>query len=145
MKVLTVLQPYATALATGMKRFETRPRRLHHRGPIAIHAGKTFMDEGFDQVKHLDWGSQLIRPLSRRYALVDGSDFPMGAIIAIANMVDCHEMTPEFIAQQTPQEIALGHWEPGRYAYEYADVKLLDTPVLIGGKQGLWEVDDQLL
>ncbi|MCL2124169.1 MAG: phage portal protein [Desulfovibrionaceae bacterium] len=40
MKALTIYQPYASLLACGAKRFETRGRKINYRGPIAIHAGK---------------------------------------------------------------------------------------------------------
>ena len=40
MKALTLYQPYALFTVTGEKEFETRPRKTHIRGTIAIHAGK---------------------------------------------------------------------------------------------------------
>lgn len=36
MKVLSVLQPWASLIAIGAKRYETRSWRTDHRGPIAI-------------------------------------------------------------------------------------------------------------
>ncbi len=38
----------------------------------------------------------------------------------------------------TEQELALGDWTPGRYAWELANVKMLPQPIPIKGKQGLW-------
>lgn len=40
MKVLTLHQPYATAIALGHKRYETRSWWTSYRGPLAIHAAK---------------------------------------------------------------------------------------------------------
>lgn len=40
MKAITIIQPWATLIAIGAKRFETRSWATTHRGPIAIHAGK---------------------------------------------------------------------------------------------------------
>lgn len=40
MKAFTVYQPYAHAIVTGMKHYETRPRRTSVRGRVAVHAGK---------------------------------------------------------------------------------------------------------
>lgn len=41
MRAITILQPWATAIAVGAKRIETRGRQIHYRGPMAIHAGKS--------------------------------------------------------------------------------------------------------
>ena len=40
MKALTITQPWATLIAIGAKRFETRGWSTPYRGPLAIHAGK---------------------------------------------------------------------------------------------------------
>ncbi|MEY2355573.1 ASCH domain-containing protein [Lysinibacillus capsici] len=41
MKAITIKQPWATLIALGEKRFETRSWQTKYRIPIAIHAGKT--------------------------------------------------------------------------------------------------------
>lgn len=38
MKAFTVYQPYAHAIVAGVKHYETRPRRTHIRGRVAVHA-----------------------------------------------------------------------------------------------------------
>ena len=40
MKALTLHQPWATLVAVGEKRIETRSWSTDYRGPLAIHAGK---------------------------------------------------------------------------------------------------------
>ena len=40
MKAITIWQPWASLLACGGKRFETRSWATSYRGPIAIHAAK---------------------------------------------------------------------------------------------------------
>lgn len=40
MKALTIHQPWASLIAYGFKRFETRGWRTNYRGLVAIHAGK---------------------------------------------------------------------------------------------------------
>ncbi|WP_309145170.1 ASCH domain-containing protein, partial [Brevibacillus sp. HB2.2] len=40
MKAITIHQSWATLIALGEKRFETRGWSTNHRGPIAIHAAK---------------------------------------------------------------------------------------------------------
>jgi len=50
MKAFTVYQPYAHAIVAGVKHYETRPRRTHIRGRVAVHAGR--LDE-VQATKHL--------------------------------------------------------------------------------------------
>lgn len=40
MKVITLIQPWATLVALGEKKIETRSWSTNFRGRIAIHAGK---------------------------------------------------------------------------------------------------------
>ena len=40
MKAFTIYQPYAYAIVAGLKGYETRPRRTHIRGRVAVHAAK---------------------------------------------------------------------------------------------------------
>ncbi len=144
MKAITLHQPWASAIAFGLKRYETRPRKTNHRGPIAIHAGKTFNEDGYAGVNHLPFAEHIELPLSRRWATsLTGQDFPSGAIVAVADLTDCLLMDEDLIAAQSEQELSLGHWEPGRYAYQLDDIKLLSKPVFIGGKQGLWNWEPQ--
>ncbi len=42
MKRLSLIQPWATLILSGAKRFETRSWRTPYRGPLAIHAGGRF-------------------------------------------------------------------------------------------------------
>ena len=39
------------------------------------------------------------------------------------------------------KEIALGDWTPGRYAWKLANVKILQSPIPVKGKQGLWNFE----
>lgn len=44
-KALSIWQPWASLVAAGVKRHETRHRATSYRGPVAIHAAKTIDDE----------------------------------------------------------------------------------------------------
>ncbi len=41
MKAISLLQPWATLVAIGAKRIETRSWATNYRGPLAIHASKS--------------------------------------------------------------------------------------------------------
>lgn len=141
MKSLTIMQPWASAIAFGFKTYETRSRKTNHRGPIAIHAGKTYNQEIMEWPEiafGLPWTDHLKMPVSRMWGHPSELDFPLGAIVAVAELDDCLLMDDALINEQSSQELSLGHWEPGRYAYRLNNVKLLPNPISIGGKQGLW-------
>lgn len=73
------------------------------------------------------------------------ADLPRGAIIATGELVDCIEITPAFMDALHPDELELGHFAPGRYAWKLANVRQLPDPVPVKGKQGLWNWEALLL
>lgn len=129
MKAISLHQPWASLVAMGLKRVETRSWPTRHRGWIAIHAAKR-------------WSR------SQRVASVGflGSDpdIPLGAVVAIARVSDCVLMTPALIESQTPRELAVGDWTAGRWAWLLEDVRRLRDPVPFVGRQGLFTVPDAI-
>lgn len=143
MKCMTIMQPWASALAFGLKKYETRSRKSKHRGLFAIHAGKKFDPAGIDEQFAVPWIDHIRLPLTRMFGPVTDVDFPTGCIVAVGVMSDCIEMDASFIADQTAQERSLGNWEEGNYAYKIDNVVILKKPVVISGKQGLWNWEPQ--
>lgn len=137
MKAITIWQPWAGALAAGIKENETRSWPTKYRGPIAIHAAKKAI-----QIAWWHTSVEAKEVLSRRLELpeiFDGpKNFPMGGVLATAELVDCIKITPEYIATLTPDERVLGDYTPGRYAWKLKNVKLLPEPIPAKGAQGLW-------
>lgn len=135
MKALSLHQPWASLVAHGLKKIETRgprsPRR--YRGPLLIHAAKVFDADAY----HALWE----RFDEVRCAWLESVP-PLGAIVAVARVVDIREMTPEWIAEQTPLERAVGDWQPGRFGWVLEDVRRFAEPIPYAGKQGLFEVVD---
>lgn len=121
---LTLWQPWATLIAEEVKRIETRSWATHYRGPIAIHAAKK-------PVSISDYPDLF-------ELLPDNCEFPLGAVVAIVNLVDCVEMTPEFIAQQSEQELKCGDWQPGRFAWILEIIRPVVPPIPASGGQKLW-------
>lgn len=92
MKALTLHQPWASLIALGHKRIETRSWSTPYRGPLAIHAGKSLRGWGrkgtrtplgdFEVERFPE--TLLLRgeSLSWPYAL------PLGLVVATAQLVD---------------------------------------------------------
>lgn len=93
MKALTIHQPYASLIALGRKRIETRSFRTHYRGPLAIHAAARTPRQlprrthyGDFTVENDGAGLLLRGPIAWPYRL------PVGCIVATAELVDCVEI-----------------------------------------------------
>ena len=145
MKALTLYQPWATLVAIGAKRIETRSWKTDYRGPLAIHAGK-YMPEGA-----LDLC--LTEPF---YPCLRGHKMPRGFIVATCELVDVHKIDgtdwmPQLSGWEdegrfwaaTPQEKAFGNYRIGRFMWFLDNIKALSEPVRAKGAMGLWEWDEQ--
>jgi len=141
MKSITIHEPFASAIAFGYKKYETRSRKTNYRGPLAIHASKTFNSDRFTETSLVPWNEHFVLPLSRRYSGLGEADFSKGVIIAIVELVDCIEMDSDLIDAQSDLERSLGDWELGNYAYRLENIQTLKTPYKINGKQGLWNIE----
>lgn len=138
MKALPLWQPWASLVAVGAKRIETRhwaaPRALIGQR-IAIHATKRTSELWICEEE----------PFSE-YVVAD--DLPLGAVIATAVLDRCSEMTEAAIAKlarENPHEAAFGLYEVGRFAWVLRDVERLVEPVPFRGSQGIFEVPDHIL
>lgn len=139
MKALTILQPWASLIACGAKKIETRSWATKYRGPLAIHAGKQWREI----VKKGDLPEEIHAALCWKGGFKKFNDLPRGKIIAVAKLVDCILMTEENISPLSPQERAFGHFEPGRFMWVLDEIRPLATPVPAHGMQGLWNWEER--
>ena len=154
MKAITVHQPWASLLAIGAKQFETRGWQTHYRGPIAIHAAKVDNYSGmpFEQRgAALNTANAVLKKLLADFTCV--RDLPHGAIVATAELVECHKIIGEpgkhphykWDAGSTVYDIVASHdermfgdWTPGYFAWQLVNVAMLPEPIKAKGQQGLW-------
>ncbi len=67
--------------------------------------------------------------------IFNGSEvFPSGVILATANLTDCIKITPKYISTLSEDEIALGDYTAGRYAWVLEDIKKLPCPIPAKGR-----------
>lgn len=85
-RVLTLWQPWASLVASGTKRIETRSWQTPHRGPVIIHAAKRRVDAGlrvgrFEAERHPDRSDdRMVDTVYNRGPL----PIPYGKVVAVA-------------------------------------------------------------
>lgn len=98
LRTLTVRQPWASLIALGVKTIETRSKRTHARGRIAIHAALCkpelpLRDQFGDHYATIgDWRVERDYGIHRDFYLDrhgEGPRLEFGAVVATADLVDC--------------------------------------------------------
>lgn len=149
MKAITIIQPWATLLASGHKKNETRSWKTNYRGEILIHAGKNPKDYTYGAF-YID--SPLYPYFSEAGIVGPGefNDLPRGMIIGKATLADCIYIDKEYrdeLRKMSPMEYAFGDYRIGRYAWVMSNPVLFKKPIPASGKQGLWnwegEIEDE--
>lgn len=129
MKTLTIKEPYASLIANGIKKNETRSWKTNYRGKIYIHAGLNKGSINNPKISHL----------------IKDINFEFGNIICEVEIIDCIYMTEEYINElknNNYNEYLVGEYKVGRYAWVLDNAKILDEKIPVKGKLGLWNYDD---
>lgn len=144
MKALTLWQPWASLVAIGAKRIETRSWATKYRGPLAIHAAKAFPKSARELCGKNPFSEALFGP----NGYTSNFDLPLGAVIATCRLADCLkileikdgtvylEKRHIFLAKEN--EYVFGDYTPGRYAWILENVRRLPEPIPAKGFQRLW-------
>jgi len=132
MKAISLWQPWASAMALGWKRNETRSWYTSYRGPLLIHAAK----------KACLWPSMAIQQLFADVAL-QPIDLPYGAILCLVNLVDCKPITE--LNRPDGLERSLGNYSIGRFMWITTHMKTFKNPIPFTGRQRLFDVPDSLI
>lgn len=129
MKAISIWQPWASLIADGHKRFETRSWATQYRGPLLICSGLRI-----PRLHELD---------DRVRALVNGNCLPLGMAVCVVDLEFCWPVTDPFVMGLTPHdsiEFALGDYSPGRFAWNLQNVRRFKEPWPVRGRQGLFDV-----
>jgi activating signal cointegrator 1 len=137
MKVLSLLQPWATLVITGVKKYEVRSWQTKYRGALLIHASAK-------------------KPSRRERLFFEGADYfrdyidsmdhlPYGAIIGEVNLVAIHETGWLLQHLETDpyhpwsRELVFDDYTPGRFAWKLTEARELGYVLPLKGTLGLWE------
>lgn len=131
MKVVSIIEPWASLIKEKVKYIETRSWKTNYRGKIYIHASLKKVPKKDERINNL-------------ITLLKDKDFKYGHIIAEATLVDCIYMDEDFISKikNNNQEYICGEYSIGRYAWILEDIKELSKPIPAKGYLGIWNYND---
>lgn len=142
MKALSLWQPYASAIAYGMKRVETRSWPTNHRDglntigfPLLIHAAKKNDARGlpFKEILELE-----------RRAGCRVEELPGGCFVAVCRLVSCRKTSisdrdyADWVKALSPREKVWGNFDLGRFGWGLESVYRIASPIVAKGFQSLW-------
>lgn len=133
MRALTLSQPWATAIALGVKHVETRSWRTTYRGPLLIHAAQNFPKDARDFAREAVTAGHLPATL------------PFSAIVARCSLLEI--LPTEDVIDELARihadglERLYGDYTPGRWAWLLTHVEPLPEPIPARGALGLWTPD----
>lgn len=135
MRAITLWQPYASLLAAGIKRHETRSWSTKYRGPLIIHAAARKMDA---DGRALTWR---YFPDGRLAGTDFVTDLPLSTVVAVCQLTDVVRAED---AAPTATDLSCGDYAPGRFAWVLSDVRMRHISG-VKGRQGLWVPSEDLI
>jgi len=140
MKVLSMIQPWASLFLLDEAHFESRTWKTNYRGSLAIHTSK--------KINHQFCSYKNVQDLLGRYGLTSKS-LPTGAIIGVCNLVNCLRVVEDNQESAVLEDgrivsgndYFLGDYSAGNYAWEVTNKAMLPKFIPAQGKLGLWEYD----
>lgn len=147
MRALTFTQPWATLVALGAKRYETRSWKPPFGSvgqPLAIHAAKGLGPVGgVSGLDRIFWSEPFYGALVRDGGFQSARELPRGAVVAVVDLVAVERAVTvghRFEDAGDKRELAFGGYAGARWAWRLENVRPLGIPLEVGGALGLWEV-----
>lgn len=128
MRALTLWQPWASLVAVGAKRWETRSWRTSYRGPLLIHAAR--------QPSWPSLAPEVDAAMAEALGSGDYGALPRGVVLAVADLVTVQPVALQWTA--SPRERLFGDWTLGRFVWKLEQVRPFPAPVQVAGARGLW-------
>jgi len=142
MKVLSMIQPWASLFVLGESKFETRSWKTNYRGPLAIHTSKK-IDKNACSHPNIQ---KLLESCGQA-----PNNLPTGMIIGVCTLIDClrvieNSETEAYLADGrlvSGNDFFLGDYTVGNYAWEVSAMKQLNVCIPAKGQLGLWEYNGE--
>lgn len=127
MKAITLWQPWATLVALGKKKIETRSWHPGYLGALAIHAATGQYGQALALISREPFRSA-----------VGDNPMPRGSkVLAIVTVISFEQITADNAPPEP--ERSFGNYAPGRWCWRLGRPTILAEPIPVRGRQGLWE------
>lgn len=146
-RCLSLWQPWASLMAVGAKKIETRSWATDYTGLVAIHAAKKWTGELKDilgtEPFHSALDAEIVRLARRRQPTL----LPLGAIVGLGYLKACYRT--EYLRRHpdvyglTEREEAFGDFSDGRFGWCFQNIFAFVEPIPMKGQQGLWTLDPE--
>lgn len=166
MRALTLWQPWASLVACGAKKIETRSWGTPYRGPVLIHAALQKPPTTYNRERFVN-GVRVTEPpeidprtveeMIAGLGVADFDSLPRGAVVAVAEITQCEPALDDAAVQhalwraigpsreKVRREYVCGNFAPGRWMWLLWDVTPLPTPIEWPGQRRLWIPPDELV
>lgn len=138
MRCISIRQPWATLVASGAKRIETRSWEPHGLTPghlVAIHAGRHWTQHERRMCADDPLFKQRLVEAAQR-GLWRFDQPPLGCVVTIARFHRCAPVNE--LAWISQYERRFGDYRPGRFGWIFSEVQPI-TPIPLRGQLGLFE------
>lgn len=139
MRAISLWQPWATLVALGAKRCETRSWETSYRGPLLIHAAKTW-NRLLEFTCYHDHFRDVLKSVPKRPEQNYKDVLPFGAFVAVVDLVDCVRISAETVPP-CMREVEFGDYTFGRFRWDLQNVRRLDPAIPSIGRQGFYVPD----
>lgn len=134
-RCLSLTQPWATLVAIGAKKYETRSWSTSHRGWVAIQASKGFPVDCRELCDIEPFRCALMHKDAR---CETWADLPLGQVIAICRVTECI-LTNRWTPPEESDEYAFGNYGPNRLAWKLENVRRI-KPFAAKGSLSIWKL-----
>ena len=131
MKAISLWQPWATLMACGLKKNETRHWATPYRGPLLIHAAK-----------RMEPPTMLMRESLKPFGYQSWDDFPRGALVCLVDIVDCFS-TDKYVPLYPEHQF--GNYDSNRFVWITDNLITFDNPIAFKGSQGFFNVPNEII
>ncbi len=125
MKAITIQQPWASAIVTGIKKIENRSWSTSFKGPLVIHAGMQPWQHGISDEIH-----KLLFPICPL------AELERGVLLGVVDLVGC-EVYNESHADDP--------FATGPFCWKLENPRMFKTPIPMKGRLGLWNLSDEIV
>ncbi|MCY2968292.1 MAG: hypothetical protein NT069_32460 [Planctomycetota bacterium] len=157
---ITIQQPWASLLAAGVKRYETRGWNPFHDetpsvgfGVLLIHAARSRDNIGIrhevayrDALALAGFGESEWLPTAAIIGAVEFVAIHRADIVGVALRSQAAGETAfrrsgEDVEQVAARELSLGNFSANRWAWEFRRPRVFETPIPYRGAQGVWSAE----